>query len=85
MAPGLPSKALMNLLNTPRFKLRTMYFRGSVQHPSDLAAVKAEFADCIFLMMPRSVLLFAHIQQYLEQHLCNVYPAFTRRASFMQC
>eukprot|EP00953_Heterococcus_sp_UTEX-ZZ885_P000476 777-Heterococcus_DN1.PRE.3 len=54
MAPGHPSKAVMNLLNTPRFKLRTMYFRGSVQHPSDLAAVKAEFADCIFLMMPSS-------------------------------
>ncbi len=48
-----PSMGVRNVLNFSEFKLRTLYYQGSLQNPTDLAAVKAEYADAIFVIQPR--------------------------------
>ena len=53
MSPAHPNAGVRNLLRLPRFKRHVMYYRGSVQNPVDLAAVHAEFADCVMLMLDK--------------------------------
>lgn len=55
MAPTEPSKAVSSLLDTPRYKLRTQYYKGSLVEPQDLAAVRAEYADAILILLSRQV------------------------------
>ncbi|CAM9612374.1 unnamed protein product, partial [Sphacelaria rigidula] len=49
MAPNAPGPEIRNLLQSPKFMSRVRYFHGSVTDPRDMAAVCAEYADCIFL------------------------------------
>ncbi|CAN0496670.1 unnamed protein product, partial [Ectocarpus sp. 12 AP-2014] len=54
MAPASPSEEITALCRQPKYRSRVIYFRGSVTNPRDMAAVCAEYADCIFLF-PSSV------------------------------
>lgn len=47
-----PSTELEALLKAVHLKNRVMYYRGSVRDARALAAVKAQYADCIFLCPP---------------------------------
>eukprot|EP00612_Vaucheria_litorea_P004534 CAMPEP_0171460360 /NCGR_PEP_ID=MMETSP0945-20130129/5264_1 /TAXON_ID=109269 /ORGANISM="Vaucheria litorea, Strain CCMP2940" /LENGTH=986 /DNA_ID=CAMNT_0011986541 /DNA_START=720 /DNA_END=3680 /DNA_ORIENTATION=- len=67
MSPALPSERVQLLLNSPKFKRQTMYYRGNVQNPQDLAAIKAEFADCIILMIDKQKEKRLGIQARREQ------------------
>ncbi|CAM9143608.1 unnamed protein product [Chrysoparadoxa australica] len=49
MANVEPSEEINELLKQPIYKLRVSYFRGSPGEAEDLADVRAEYADCIFL------------------------------------
>mmetsp|Transcript_4946 Transcript_4946/g.7469 ORF Transcript_4946/g.7469 Transcript_4946/m.7469 type:complete len:1173 (+) Transcript_4946:15-3533(+) len=55
MAPSLPSSGIKNILRSARFRRKVSYYRGSIHSPQDLAAVKAQYADCIMIMLQRSV------------------------------
>eukprot|EP00903_Cladosiphon_okamuranus_P006121 g6025.t2 len=49
MAPSPPSEEISALCRQPKYRSRVVYFKGSVTNPRDMAAVCAEYADCIFL------------------------------------
>ncbi|CAM9604592.1 unnamed protein product [Pylaiella littoralis] len=49
MANTPPSEEISALCRQPKYRSRVVYFRGSVTNPRDMAAVCAEYADCIFL------------------------------------
>ncbi|CAN0029415.1 unnamed protein product [Ascophyllum nodosum] len=77
MAPCPPSPEIQAILRSPRFLQRVIYFRGNVMDPLDLAAVCAEYADCIFLypssqatpmlMEEKTTLAAKSLQRYLDR------------------